>query len=89
MLRLTRVPGGTSGVGLRAEGTVVGEWVAVVEQECEAAVRDFGSVDLDLAAVTYVDTMGVAALRRLVRSHVMLSNCPPLIRELVGEDGNL
>jgi len=72
---------------MRAEGTVVGEWAALLERECAAAAREFGSVDLDVAAVTYVDTMGVNALRRLVRRHVTLDNCPPLIRELLGEDG--
>ena len=74
-------------MALRAEGRLAEEWVAVVEQECAAVVRDFGSVHLDLTAVTYVDSRGAAALRNMVRNHVTLSNCPPLIRELIGEDG--
>lgn len=66
---------------------MVGEWVALLERECAAAAREFATVDLDLAAVTYVDTMGLAALRTLVRNQVTISNCPSLIRELLGEDG--
>ena len=65
---------------------MVGEWTALLERECAAAGREFGVVDLDLAAVTYVDTMGVAALRRLVRNQVTISSCPPLIHDLL-EDG--
>ncbi len=85
ILRLTRVPRGTSSLELRAEGRVVGEWTVLLEQECAAATQEFQAVDLDLGAVTYVDTMGVAALRRLVRSQITISNCPPLIEELLGE----
>lgn len=69
------------------EGGVFGEWAALLERECAAAAREFGVVDLDLAAVTYVDTMGVATLKRLVRQQVTISECAPLIRQLLGEDG--
>ena len=58
----------------------------LLERECAAAAGEFGVVDLDLAAVAYVDTKGVAALRRLMRSQVTISSCPPLIHELLGED---
>lgn len=87
ILRLTRVSQDRSGITLRVEGGVFGEWVALLERECAAAAREFGVVDLDLAAVTYVDTMGIAALRGLVRNRVTITNCAPLIRELLGEDG--
>ena len=86
ILRLTRIPRNDPGVTLRAEGRVVGEWAMLLERECAAAASEFGVVDLDLAAVAYVDTKGVAALRRLMRNHVTIGNCPPLIHELLGED---
>ncbi len=86
MLRLTRIPSNDPGVTLRAEGRVVGEWAMLLERECAAAAGEFGVVHLDLAAVAYVDTKGVAALRRLVRSQVTIGGCPPLIHELLGED---
>ena len=87
ILRLTRVPRGTSGVGVRAEGTVVGEFAGLLEQECATALREFGAVDLDLAGVTYVDASGVVALQRLERTKITISNCPPLIRELMEDEG--
>jgi hypothetical protein len=34
MLRLTRTSPGTSEVVLKAEGQIVGEWVALLESEC-------------------------------------------------------
>ena len=86
ILRLTRIPNNDPGVTLRAEGRVVGEWSMLLERECAAAAGEFGVVHLDLAAVAYVDTKGVAALKRLMRSHVTISSCPPLVQELLGED---
>ena len=65
------------------EGRVVGEWTVFLEQECQAAAREFGAVDLDLAGVSFVDTMGVAVLKRLGRAQFTISNCAPLIRELL------
>src|SRR5207249_10450224 len=54
ILRLTRVPRGTSGVGVRAAGTVVGEFAGLLEQECARALHEFCAVDLDLAGVACV-----------------------------------
>jgi len=68
---------------VRAEGTIVGEWVTLLERECAAAAREYGAVDLDMAGVTYVDGMGVMTLKRLGLARVTISNCPPLIRELL------
>ena len=65
------------------EGRVVGEWTVFLEQECQAAAREFGAVDLDLAGVSFVDTRGVAVLKRLGRAQVTIKNCAPLIRDLL------
>ena len=65
------------------EGQVVGEWTMLLERECAAAAREFGAVDLDLAGVSFVDTRGVAVLKRLGRAQVTISHCAPLIRELL------
>src|SRR5256886_2487434 len=60
ILRLTRIASNDPGVTLRAEGRVAGEWSMLLERECAAAAGEFGVVHLDLAAVAYVDTKGVA-----------------------------
>src|SRR5207249_5641153 len=44
ILRLTRVPRNALEVTLRVEGRVVGEWTVFLEQECQAAAREFGAV---------------------------------------------
>jgi ABC-type transporter Mla MlaB component len=74
-------------VGVRAEGTLVGEFGALLERECATALREFGAVDLDLAGVTYVDTSGLVVLQRLGCTQITISNCPPLIRELLEGEG--
>ena len=74
-------------MGLRAEGSVVGKWATLLERECATAAREFGAVDLDLAGVTYVDAIGVGALQRLGSARITITNCPPLIRELLEDEG--
>ncbi len=66
---------------------MVEEFAELLEQECATALREFGAVDLDLAGVTYVDASGVVALQRLERTKITISNCPPLIRELMEDEG--
>ncbi len=66
---------------------MVGEFAALLERECAIALREFGAVDLDLAGVTYVDATGLVALQRLERTKITISNCPPLIQELLKDEG--
>jgi anti-anti-sigma regulatory factor len=68
---------------LRVEGRIVAEWVPVLERECWLALQENGHVRVDLSAVTFVDSRGVAALRRLGASALEIINCPEFIGALL------
>ncbi len=86
MLRLTRTSLGTAEVVLKAEGQIVGDWVALLESECRELLATERSVALDLGDVSYLDRQGVRVLRELTRGSLTLVNCPPLVEELLTED---
>ena len=83
MLRISRVAESSSLATLRVEGRVVAEWVPVLERECWLALQENGHVRLDLSAVTFVDSRGVAALRHLGANALEIINSPEFIEELL------
>jgi anti-anti-sigma regulatory factor len=65
VLRITRTnPTGTCEV-LTLEGRLVGPWVAECSRQATAALAAAPRVVIDLAHVTYADTLGIALLRNL------------------------
>jgi anti-anti-sigma regulatory factor len=86
MLRLTRTSPGTSDVVLKAEGQIVGEWVALLESECRELLATERHVALDLSDVSYLDRQAVRVLRELTRGSLGLVNCPTLVEQLLTED---
>ena len=74
MLRITREVGPRSKTLLRIEGSVVAEWVGLLQRESFAALRS-GELSLDLAGVHFVDLAGVEVLGRLSRAGVEI-RCP-------------
>ena len=86
MLRITREEEPLSGVMLRLEGSVAGEWAALLESECSGLLRFRGTVGLDLAGVTYVDRTGLEVLARLNSAGVVILCRPgPVASVLEGE----
>ena len=83
MLRISRAAATPSLTTLRVEGRVVAEWVPVLERECWLALQENGHVRLDLSAVTFVDGLGVAVLRRLGATALEIINCPEFIGALL------
>jgi anti-anti-sigma regulatory factor len=86
MLRLTRTTDPAGRVVLKAEGQIVGEWVALLAGECRALGARDGGVVLDLAGVSYLDQDAVRLLRALSAEPVSLVNCPPLVEDLLAEE---
>jgi anti-anti-sigma regulatory factor len=86
MLRLTRTTSPAGRVVLKAEGQIVGEYVALLAGECRGMGGRNGGVILDLAGVSYLDRDGVRLLRDLSADQVSLVNCPPLVEDLLTEE---
>lgn len=87
MLRLTVKPGPARRAVL-AEGRLVGEWAALLETECLRLLREGGGVELDLGAVTDVDSHGLSTLRRLRHEAIVLLGLSPLMQALLAEEAN-
>ncbi|MGC4089227.1 MAG: hypothetical protein QM756_15350 [Polyangiaceae bacterium] len=84
MLRITRVES-ASGTLLRLEGRIVGEWVAVLQEELESSSRGGQLPELDLAGVEFANDAGVRALQEAAELGARIRACSPLLASLLGE----
>ena len=75
MLRMTRQQEPPARATLKLEGSVAGDWAALLERECEGLLLMWDAVSLDLTGVRFVDQAGVETLGRLDRAGVEL-RCP-------------
>lgn len=66
---------------LKVEGQILDEWVSVLESECRKVLEQGRHVCLDLFYVTFVDSRGLAALRKLKSDGLIIVNAPRLIEE--------
>lgn len=82
MLRITTVPTNPATPLLKLEGKLMGPWVEELQQVCTATSAP-PPLCLDLSAVSYVDSAGVALLRGLSRQGVRLVSCSGFIAELL------
>lgn len=86
MLRITLEETLRPRATLRLEGSVAGEWVALLERECLGLLRAWVALSLDLKGVGFVDRAGVEVLRRLGRAGVEIRGCTgPIGSVLEGE----
>lgn len=68
---------------LKLEGSIVADWVALLEDECLCALRDTRTLVLDLSAVTFVDRAGATMLRSIARENLEIVHASPLVAELL------
>ena len=87
MLRILRQDIDAHNVVLVLLGRVVSEWVDVLERECFELSRSGVDVALDLSGVTFIGRLGLETLGRLVRSGIRIIGCPPLLSEVLRQDG--
>ena len=80
MLRIEAIETARGHWILKAEGEVVGPWVAELRRVCERVVGVDINVTLDLAEVAFLDREGVALFRRLADQGVAFLNCSPFVQ---------
>lgn len=85
MLRITRTALSPSETAVKAEGQIIAEWVGLLETECRELLAANHRVVLDLGGVSNLDGRAVLVLRELSAANLELSNCSPLIEELLAE----
>jgi hypothetical protein len=83
MLRITKQNAPDGGLVLVLEGRLIGPWVAALRQ----TVGEVGGPKaIDLTAVTFADTDGVAALRALRGAGTDLVRASAFLAALIGAD---
>jgi len=87
VLRISCAAEAGSRVTLKAEGTLVGDWVPLLETECLGHLKARKSVELDFAGVSYVDREGVAMVRGLFARGVRVVGASALVEALLARSG--
>lgn len=72
MMRITRSKLSDGRTRLKLEGSLIGQWAALLAAEGAGLLRSGVQVSLDLMEVDFVDRLGVEALRHLGREGVEL-----------------
>lgn len=76
MLKITKTHDTSTGVHLKLEGRVIGQWAYLLDGTCRAYLRDKKTVELDCADVEFVDAHGADVLKNLPRKRVKLLSVP-------------
>ena len=83
MLRIDKVYENLLTVKLKLEGTLVGEWVSLLEEKILECLENNKKVLLDFSELRFVDEHGMEMLRRLPPEKIAITNCPRFIEELL------
>ena len=70
-------------VRLKAEGTIRGDWVPLLEVECLCHLDSGRMVELDVTGIGFVDREGAAMVRSLVEKGVRLVGTRALVEALL------
>jgi hypothetical protein len=70
-------------VRLKAEGTIRGDWVPLLEGECLCHLGSLRMVELDVTGIGFVDREGAAMVRSLVDKGVRLVGASALFEALL------
>ena len=85
MLRITWIDleGSASNRTLKLEGKLLGPWVDELSRICDELSIPPCCLRLDLAAVTFVDSIGLKLLDDLVRQGATIVGCSDFISDLL------
>jgi anti-anti-sigma regulatory factor len=83
VLRIDRAYENLFIVKLKLEGTLVGEWVSLMEEKILECLENNKKVLLDFSELRFVDEHGMEMLRRLPPEKIAITNCPRFIEELL------
>ena len=83
MLRIDKVYENLLTVKLKLEGTLVGEWVLLLEEKILECLENNKKVLLDFSELRFVDEHGMEMLRRMPPEKIEITNCPRFIKELL------
>jgi len=87
MLRISSTAEAGSRVTVKAEGSLLGDWVPPLHAECVRHLDAARLVELDLADVRFVDRDGAAMVRGLMARGVNVTGASALVNALLGPSG--
>jgi ABC-type transporter Mla MlaB component len=83
VLKITEIARNDSGKTFKLEGKLFGPWVDELWNVCMQPLDRLEQVDLDLAAVTFVNAAGAELLRDLIRRGIIITQCSAFVAELL------
>jgi ABC-type transporter Mla MlaB component len=85
MLRITRIDLDASAAirTLKLEGKLLGPWVDELSRAREELCTSPSCLRLDLAAVTFIDSVGIKLLDDLIRRGATIEGCSSFIADLL------
>jgi len=85
VLRITWIDaeGSDSNRTLKVEGKILGPWVDELGHACEVSGLQRHCLRLDLAAVTFVDSIGLKLLDDLLRQGATIVGCSGFVADLL------
>ena len=86
MLHILRVELESGRIVLVLHGRLAADCVALLERECEAAIRSGTQAAVDLRGLTHVDRSARNALRRLGQAGVEIGGCSPWLAAVLERD---
>ncbi len=87
MLKITTTERNGHTVVLKLEGKIIDQWAALLDHECRTALQHHSQVELDCAAVDFMDQRGIEVMKNLPRKHVTLIGAPGFVMELLQTGG--
>jgi ABC-type transporter Mla MlaB component len=83
MLKISVIGVAGEPVTLRLDGQVTGRWVKLLQNTCDAQLKNGARVTIELKNVSFVDRDGIAFLQSLTDRRVEILNALPFIAEQI------
>jgi hypothetical protein len=81
MLKLTKVVQSKQEITLRLDGSVAGQWIALLRESAESVLAEGLRLTLDLQNICFIDCEGLALIKSLMGQGVRQVNAPLFVAE--------
>jgi anti-anti-sigma regulatory factor len=83
MLKITKVVLARQEVTLQLDGRVTGQWVELLRETAELALREGSRLNVDLENVCFIDCEGIAVIKSLLDRGARHLNAPLFVAEQI------
>ncbi len=87
MLRIEKLSEDNATVTLKLDGRIVGQWVAILEEECTQVLKQRKKLILDCADVSFIGREGIEMLGKLKGKCVQCVHCSPFVQAILSLEG--